>query len=98
MFLCPRCFFAACFAVVVPLWCVPAAEWCLGVDLCAACGDASIALSPAGLRGIESLLGLPLADANQSDLTDRAAREALRVVTSSHEYHGGFQLRTLKSA
>ena len=66
--------------------------------MCATCGDASIALSPAGLRGIESLLGLPLADAKHAGLTDRAAREVLQVVTASHEYHGGFQLRTLKSA
>jgi DNA repair protein RecO (recombination protein O) len=69
-----------------------------GGAVCANCRAGAIALSPDGLRGIESLLGLPLADANDAGLTDRAAREALQVVTASHEYHGGFQLRTLKSA
>ena len=34
----------------------------------------------------------PLADA---EISKRAAREALRVITSSYEYHGGFRLRTL---
>src|SRR5947209_20573992 len=49
-----------------------------GGAVCAGCGDASIALSPAGLRGIEALLSLPLADAGHAGLTDRAAREALQ--------------------
>jgi hypothetical protein len=38
------------------------------------------------------LLGTPLADAA---ISKRAACEALRVITSSYEYHGGFRLRTL---
>jgi DNA repair protein RecO (recombination protein O) len=69
-----------------------------GGAVCAACDQGSIALSPDGLRGIEALLSLPLAAAGDAALTARSAREALQVVTASHEYHGGFQLRTLKSA
>jgi hypothetical protein len=30
-------------------------------------------------------------------LSERARREALRVVTASYEYHGGFRLRTLSA-
>jgi DNA repair protein RecO (recombination protein O) len=69
-----------------------------GGAVCAACGQGTIALSPDGLSGIETLLSLPLADAGRAGLTPRGAREALQVITASHEYHGGFQLRTLKSA
>jgi DNA repair protein RecO (recombination protein O) len=52
----------------------------------------SLPLSAEGIAGIEGLLGAPLADAA---ISKRAAREALRVITSSYEYHGGFRLRTL---
>ena len=58
----------------------------------------AIALSPAGRAGIELLLSSPLADAAAAGLTDRGAREALAVITASYEYHGGFRLRTLRSA
>jgi hypothetical protein len=30
-------------------------------------------------------------------LNERSARDALRVVTASYEYHGGFRLRTLSA-
>ena len=30
-------------------------------------------------------------------LTERATRDALRVITASYEYHGGFRLRTLSA-
>jgi hypothetical protein len=60
--------------------------------VCERCGEGSFPLSREGIAGIEGLLGTPLADA---DLSKRAAREALRVITSSYEYHGGFRLRTV---
>jgi len=63
-----------------------------GGAVCERCGAGSLALSGEGIAGIESLLGTPLADAA---ISKRAAREALRVITSSYEYHGGFRLRTL---
>ena len=43
------------------------------------------------------LLGSPIADATALGLGDRAARDALAVVTSSYEHHGGFRLRTLSA-
>ena len=63
-----------------------------GGAVCERCGADSLPLSGEGIAGIEGLLGTPLADAA---ISKRAAREALRVITSSYEYHGGFRLRTL---
>ena len=63
-----------------------------GGAVCESCSAGSLALSTEGIAGIEGLLGTPLADA---EISKRAAREALRVITSSYEYHGGFRLRTL---
>ena len=54
-------------------------------------------LSPDGLAGIEGLLSTPLADAWAAPISDRARREALAVVTTSYEEHGGFRLRTLSA-
>ena len=65
-----------------------------GGAVCRACGPGTIALSPEGLGGIRSLLLSPLADAQ---VTDRAARESLSVITASYEHHGGFRLRTLSA-
>ena len=63
-----------------------------GGAVCESCGAGSLALSGEGIAGIEGLLGTPLAAAA---ISTRAAREALRVITSSYEYHGGFRLRTV---
>jgi DNA repair protein RecO (recombination protein O) len=63
-----------------------------GGAVCQNCGADSLPLSREGIAGIEGLLGAPLAEAA---ISKRAAREALRVITSSYEYHGGFRLRTL---
>jgi DNA repair protein RecO (recombination protein O) len=68
-----------------------------GGAVCASCQADAIALSPAGLRGIETLLGTPLADAAGAGLSARAAHEALAVIASSYEYHGGFRLKTLSA-
>jgi DNA repair protein RecO (recombination protein O) len=69
-----------------------------GGAVCRTCGEDSLELSPDGREGIERLLSTPLADAAAAGLTDRAAREALAVITASYEFHGGFRLRTLRSA
>ena len=69
-----------------------------GGAVCAACRADSLALSPAGIAGIESLLARPLAEAGDVGITDRAARDALAVITSAYEYFGNFRLRTLRSA
>ncbi|HKB20298.1 MAG TPA: DNA repair protein RecO [Gaiellaceae bacterium] len=63
-----------------------------GGAVCESCGAGSLPLSREGILGIEGLLATPLADAT---ISTRAACEALRVITSSYEYHGGFRLRTL---
>jgi DNA repair protein RecO (recombination protein O) len=63
---------------------------------CAARTEA-LGLSSEGIAGIEALLAHPLADAGRLALVERARRDALRVVTSSYEYHGGFRLRTLSA-
>ena len=69
-----------------------------GGALCTACSDGAMPLSPQGLHAIEALLSLPLADAGCAQLGPRAAKEALGVVNASHEYHGGFRLRTLAAS
>jgi DNA repair protein RecO (recombination protein O) len=63
-----------------------------GGAVCKNCATDSLPLSREGIAGIEGLLGTPLAEAA---ISKRGAREALRVITSSYEYHGGFRLRTL---
>ncbi len=68
-----------------------------GGAVCANCGPDAIALSPAGLNGIEALLRAPLAGAAGAGLSPRAGREALAVIASSYEYHGGFRLKTLSA-
>jgi DNA repair protein RecO (recombination protein O) len=69
-----------------------------GGAVCAACRADALALSPAGIAGIELLLARPLAEAGDAGITDRAARDALTVITSAYEYFGNFRLRTLRSA
>jgi DNA repair protein RecO (recombination protein O) len=68
-----------------------------GGAVCRACAGRAeaLALSREGLEGVEALLARPLADAAGLGLGDRAARDALRVITASYEYNGGFRLRTL---
>ena len=70
-----------------------------GGAVCRACANKTeaLSLSPDGVGGIEALLGSPLADAVSLKLTERATRDALRVITASYEYHGGFRLRTLSA-
>jgi DNA repair protein RecO (recombination protein O) len=67
--------------------------------VCRSCaGDGLLALSQPALGGIEAMLRRPLADAREAGLSSRSEREALGVITSLYEYHGGFRLRTLSSA
>ena len=65
-------------------------------SVCAARAEA-LGLSPDGIRGIEELLASPLADAVGLGLGERASRDALKVITASYEYHGGFRLKTLSA-
>jgi DNA repair protein RecO (recombination protein O) len=67
-----------------------------GGAVCRSCArDDAIPLSPAGLQGIWGLLRRPLAEAGDAPLGERGSREALRLIVASHEFHGGFRLRTL---
>jgi len=70
-----------------------------GGAVCGACAGRTeaLGLSPDGIRGIEALLASPLADAAGLGLGERASRDALKVITASYEYHGGFRLRTLSA-
>jgi DNA repair protein RecO (recombination protein O) len=68
-----------------------------GGAVCAEHSAGALRLSPEGVAGIEQLLSTPLADALAAGLSARARREALAVVTSSYEEHGGFRLRTLSA-
>ena len=68
-----------------------------GGAVCGMHAIASFRLSAEGLAGIEQLLTTPLADAAGAGLGERARRDALAVVTSSYEEHGGFRLRTLSA-
>jgi DNA repair protein RecO (recombination protein O) len=68
-----------------------------GGAVCRTHAAGSFPLSPEGLAGIERLLSTPLDGAASAGLGERARREALAVVTSSYEEHGGFRLRTLSA-
>src|SRR5690349_1331530 len=70
-----------------------------GGAVCGGCANQAeaLALSTEGIRGIEGLLASPLVEAVGLGLSERASRDALRVVTASYEYHGGFRLRTLSA-
>jgi DNA repair protein RecO (recombination protein O) len=69
-----------------------------GGAVCAACAPSeTVALAPEGFRGVQALLMSPLADVHGLALGDRATRDALAVIVTSYEYHGGFRLRTLSA-
>ena len=69
-----------------------------GGAVCHDCAVGALALSPAGISGIEGLLARPLAEARDVGLNDRSTRDALAVITAAYEYFGNFRLRTLRSA
>jgi DNA repair protein RecO (recombination protein O) len=68
-----------------------------GGAVCTAHAAGALRLSAEGMVGVERLLSTPLADAAGARLSERARRDALSVVTSSYEEHGGFRLRTLSA-
>ena len=70
-----------------------------GGAVCRACAGVAeaVALTASGIAGAEELLRRPLAEAHATALAERAARDALTIVTTSYAYHGGFRLRTLSA-
>lgn len=69
-----------------------------GGAVCRDCAEGALALSASGITGIESLLARPMAEAADVGLGERAARDALAVITAAYEYFGNFRLRALRSA
>jgi DNA repair protein RecO (recombination protein O) len=69
-----------------------------GGAVCRRCAESAQPLSPAARNAIDGLLRRPLADASDIRSGRRTAREILGVLTASYEFHGGFRLRTLRSA
>ena len=63
-------------------------EGCLG-------RTAGFRLGAGSLAALEALIERPL---EQAELAPRAARDALRVVETTYEHHGGFRLRTLHAS
>jgi DNA repair protein RecO (recombination protein O) len=68
-----------------------------GGAVCRVHSTGALNLSADGLAAVEQLLSTPLADAVGAPMGDRARRDALAVVTSSYEEHGGFRLRTVSA-
>ncbi len=69
-----------------------------GGAVCTSCAPPeTVELTPEGFRGLLTLVSSPLAEAHELTLGERAARDALAVVVSSYEFHGGFRLRTLSA-
>jgi DNA repair protein RecO (recombination protein O) len=68
-----------------------------GGGVCAACEAGAIPIAPEGFEAVRELLERPLADAASPSLSERGRRDALRIVESSYEYHGGFRLKTARS-
>jgi DNA repair protein RecO (recombination protein O) len=66
-----------------------------GGGVCATCEAGSLPISADGFVGIRGLLERPLAEAASAGVSEHGRRDALRVVESSYEYHGGFRMRTL---
>jgi DNA repair protein RecO (recombination protein O) len=68
-----------------------------GGAVCADHAPGALRLSPDGLGAIERMLSTPLADSVAASVSDRALRDALAVITTSYEEHGGFRLRTVSA-
>jgi DNA repair protein RecO (recombination protein O) len=66
-----------------------------GGGVCAACEAGAVPVSVDGFEGIRGFLERPLGEAESAAVSERGRRDALMVIESSYEYHGGFRLRTL---
>jgi DNA repair protein RecO (recombination protein O) len=66
-----------------------------GGAVCEACRADALPVSADGFTAIRHLLEHPLAGAREAPVVGRGLRDALRVIETSYEYHGGFRLRTL---
>jgi DNA repair protein RecO (recombination protein O) len=68
-----------------------------GGMVCGACANGTLSVTPASLATMRALLRATLAEAAAFALGERETRETAAVINASHEYHGGFRLRTLSA-
>ena len=68
-----------------------------GGMVCGACANGTLPVAPASLATMRALLRATLAEAAGFTLGERETRETAAVINASHEYHGGFRLRTLSA-
>ncbi len=68
-----------------------------GGIVCGACANGTLSVTPASLATMRALLRATLAEAADLALGERETRETAAVINASHEYHGGFRLRTLSA-
>jgi DNA repair protein RecO (recombination protein O) len=68
-----------------------------GGMVCGACANGTLSVTPASLATMRALLRATLAEAAGFALGERETRETAAVINASHEYHGGFRLRTLSA-
>lgn len=68
-----------------------------GGMVCGACANGTLSVTPASLATMRALLRATLAEAAGFSLGGRETRETAAVINASHEYHGGFRLRTLSA-
>ena len=65
--------------------------------VCAVCANGTLPVAPASLAAMRALLRATLAEAATFALGERETRETAALINASHEYHGGFRLRTLSA-
>ena len=68
-----------------------------GGIVCDACANGALVVSAGSLAAMRALLRATLAEAAAFALGERETRETAAVINASHEYHGGFRLRTLSA-
>jgi DNA repair protein RecO (recombination protein O) len=68
-----------------------------GGMVCGSCANGTLSVTPTSLATMRALLRATLAEAAGFTLGERETRETAAVINASHEYHGGFRLRTLSA-
>ena len=68
-----------------------------GGMVCGPCANGALPVAPASRAAMQALLRATLAEGATFALGERETRETAAVINASHEYHGGFRLRTLSA-
>jgi DNA repair protein RecO (recombination protein O) len=66
-----------------------------GGGVCGRCEAGAAPVAADTFAGVRGLLERPLVESGAVPMAGRNGREALRMIESLYEYHGGFRLRTL---